>query len=278
MEADGTMEKYKKKNQATLRREMRKIRRNLEGVRELHGLPGALIIVDPRREEITVREAARMNVPVLSILDTDCDPDHADILIPGNDDAMSSVQLLLSRLADAVIEGRASVDEAALVSAQRSAAEDIRSREAPGRRMETRPGGGRPRSRTPQAGGRLGRRSTGRFADRRGGHADSVSIGEGQDKADSKDIQEAEAKAAEGAAKEGPAGGAPAKEGPGAEAAGTEVSAKESPAKVGAETPPQDAAPQETKAAPEEPKAAPEEPKAAPEEPKAGDAPDKTDS
>ena len=187
MEADGTLEVYKKKAQATLRREMRKIRRNLEGIRELRGLPAAIIVVDPRREEITVREAERMNVPVISILDTDCDPDHADILIPGNDDAMSSVQLLLSRLADAINEGRANLDEAAEVSAQRSATDDIRSREAQGRRPDARPGrpsgrpdsrpGGRGRSRTPQIGGRLGRRSTGRFADRLAGHADSVSIG-----------------------------------------------------------------------------------------------------
>ena len=176
MESDGSMERFKKKAQAGLRREMRKIRRNLEGIRDLNGLPGAIIVVDPRREEITVREAARMNVPVLCILDTDCDPDVADILIPGNDDAMSSVQLLMSRLSEAIIEGRASVDEGAIAEAQRTAADDIRSREAPGRRVEMRPG--RPRARTAPVGGRLGRKSTGRFADRRAGHADSVSIGQ----------------------------------------------------------------------------------------------------
>jgi len=172
MEADGSMEKYKKKNQATLRREMRKIRRNLEGVRDLHGLPGALIVVDPRREEITVREAARMNVPVVCILDTDCDPESADIVIPGNDDAMASVQLLMSKLADAVIEGRQGMSDEALAESQRAAASDARTRTVAGRRSQERPR--RPRG---GAGGRAGRTAGGRFAERHGGHSDSVSFG-----------------------------------------------------------------------------------------------------
>src|SRR5690606_21859345 len=81
MEASGVMEKFKKKDQASLRREMGKIRRNLEGVRQLYGLPGALVVVDPRREDNSIREARRMNVPVVAILDTDCDPASADIAI-----------------------------------------------------------------------------------------------------------------------------------------------------------------------------------------------------
>lgn len=191
MEADGTMERHKKKAQAMLRREMRKIQRNLEGLRTLHGMPGAMVVVDPRREEIAMREAQRMNVPVITILDTDCDPSLADIVIPGNDDAVSSVQLLLSRLAEAVIEGRANLDERAAMDAQRSAAEDPRARDVQGRRSQPgdRPGGdrggrggggggGRGRRSTPDAGvGRLGRKAGGRFADRAGGHADSVSVG-----------------------------------------------------------------------------------------------------
>ncbi|MEI6130896.1 MAG: 30S ribosomal protein S2, partial [Planctomycetota bacterium] len=121
LETTGALERYKKKDQSMMRREMKKIRRNLEGVRELHGLPGALVVIDPRREDNAMKEAARMNVPVLAILDTDCDPDLADIVIPANDDAMSSVQLILSRLADAVIEGRKQCDDATLRDAQRVA-------------------------------------------------------------------------------------------------------------------------------------------------------------
>jgi len=174
LESDGSMESYKKKDQATMRREMRKIRRNLEGVRELHGMPGAIVVVDPRREEITIREASRMNVPVICILDTDCDPDQADIVIPGNDDAMSSVQLLLSKLVDAIIEGRASITEEDLAQTQRAVADDARTRKVEGRRQDQR---GPRRSRGPQPGGRLGRTATGRFAEKHAGHSDSISFG-----------------------------------------------------------------------------------------------------
>jgi small subunit ribosomal protein S2 len=232
MEADGTMERHKKKAQAMLRREMRKIQRNLEGLRTLHGMPGAMVVVDPRREEIAMREAQRMNVPVIAILDTDCDPSLADIVIPGNDDAVSSVQLLLSRLAEAVIEGRANLDERAAMDAQRSAAEDPRARDVQGRRNQPgdRPGGGDRGGRgggggggrggrrpTPDAGvGRLGRKAGGRFADRAGGHADSVSIG-GE--------SEAAVPAAPAPAPAAEAPAAPAAEAPVAEAPVTEAPA-----------------------------------------------------
>jgi small subunit ribosomal protein S2 len=183
MEGDGSIERYKKKDQSTLRREMRKIRRNLEGVRELHGLPGAIVVVDPRREEICIREAARMNVPVVCILDTDCDPGQADILIPANDDAMSSVQLLLSRLSEAIIEGRQAVDEGMLIQAQKMAQEDLRTRDPFGRRSappggDRRGGRGAPGARRDggaAGAGRLGRRPAGRGAADQ--HAESVSFG-----------------------------------------------------------------------------------------------------
>jgi small subunit ribosomal protein S2 len=188
LESTGAMERYKKKDQSTMRRDMKKIRRNLEGVRVLHGLPGALVVIDPRREENAVKEAARMNVPVVCVLDTDCDPGYADIVIPANDDAMSSVQLILSRLSEAIVEGRKTCDESTLRDAQRMAAEDVRNRQAPGRRAEGgregRPGrdGGPGRGRGgPRGGGGGGggggRGGPGRFGDQRGGHADSISIG-----------------------------------------------------------------------------------------------------
>ncbi|MBK8977851.1 MAG: 30S ribosomal protein S2 [Planctomycetes bacterium] len=202
-EADGTMERHKKKAQSMLRREMRKIQRNLEGLRELAGMPGAIVVVDPRREDIALKEAARMNVPVIAILDTDCDPSLADIVVPGNDDAVSSVQLLMGRLVDAILEGRAGLDEQTLLQAQRAAADDPRARVVQGRggrgpgggersgggrgegggREGGRGGGGREggrgggRGRGGDSAGRLGRRSTGRFADRAGGHAETVSVG-----------------------------------------------------------------------------------------------------
>jgi small subunit ribosomal protein S2 len=189
LETTGGIEKYKKKDQSTMRREMKRIRRNLEGVRELHGLPGALIVVDPRREDNAMREAKRMNVPVVCVLDTDCDPSLADIVIPANDDAMSSVQLILGKLSEAIMEGRKQCDEMTLRDAQRTASDDVRNRQAPGRRADGRdgggrggrdgggrrggPGGGRRGPGGPGGGGGGG--GGGRFQS--GGHADSVSIG-----------------------------------------------------------------------------------------------------
>jgi small subunit ribosomal protein S2 len=191
LETTGGIEKYKKKDQSTMRREMKRIRRNLEGVRDLHGLPGALIVVDPRREDNAMREAKRMNVPVVCVLDTDCDPSLADIVIPANDDAMSSVQLVLGKLSEAILEGRKSADEGTLRDAQRSATDDVRNRQAPGRRStEGRDGGGRggrdggrrgpggPGGRRgPGGGGPPPGGGAGRFGGGGGTHAGSVSIG-----------------------------------------------------------------------------------------------------
>lgn len=178
LETTGGIDKYKKKDQSTIRREIKRIRRNLDGVRDLHGLPGALVVIDPRREENAMREAKRMNVPVVCILDTDCDPSLADIVIPANDDAMSSVQLILSKLAEAVMEGRSACDAGTLRDAQKAAQDDVRNKQAPGRRNERdgRGGGGMRRG---GPGGRGGRGGPGGGGGRfqAGGHATSVSIG-----------------------------------------------------------------------------------------------------
>lgn len=212
LEATGGIEKWKKKDQSTMRREMKRIRRNLEGVRDLHGLPGALVVVDPRREDNAMREAKRMNVPVVCVLDTDCDPSLADIVIPANDDAMSSVQLVLSKLAEAVNEGRQQCDESTLRDAQRTASEDVRNRQAPGRRSTEGRGEGQgrggPRRGGPRrdgggGGGGFGGRG-GKFA---GGHADSVSIGNDRAEADAGAAGGAAAGAAGGAAAPAPAEG-----------------------------------------------------------------------
>ncbi len=105
LEADGTFEVLSKKQQSRHRIEKKKILKNLEGIRELEQLPACLVVVDPKHEHIAVAEANKMRIPVLAVLDTDCDPDSVDITIPGNDDAMRSVNVLLNLLADAVEEG-----------------------------------------------------------------------------------------------------------------------------------------------------------------------------
>ena len=105
MEADGLLDAYSKKEGASLRREMRKIQRNLGGVRKMDKLPGALVIIDVKREKIAVREANKMGIPVVCLLDTDCDPDPVDIPIPGNDDAMQAIEIVIREMCKAVEEG-----------------------------------------------------------------------------------------------------------------------------------------------------------------------------
>ena len=107
MEEDGSVGQYSKKVISSLRREQRKILRNLAGIREMTSIPGAMVVIDPSREENAIKEAKKMGLVVIGILDTDCDPDGIDIVIPGNDDALRSVRLLVETLAKAVEEGAA---------------------------------------------------------------------------------------------------------------------------------------------------------------------------
>jgi len=105
METDGSWEHLSKKVVSSLRRELAKVRRNLGGLRTLKSLPGALVVVDPRHERIAVREAEKLGIPIVALADTDSNPEPLDIVIPGNDDALRSVQLVTRVLVDAVAEG-----------------------------------------------------------------------------------------------------------------------------------------------------------------------------
>jgi len=105
MEEDGSNSQLSKKMLSSMRRMRRKITRNLGGIREMTGMPGAMVVVDPAREANAVREARRMGVAVIGILDTDCDPASVDIVIPGNDDALKSVRLMIEQLVSSVEEG-----------------------------------------------------------------------------------------------------------------------------------------------------------------------------
>ena len=100
---------YSKKMVSQLNRELSKIRRNLLGIREMNRLPDAIVVVDPKREHIAVKEAQRMGIPTISLIDTDSDPDLVDLPIPGNDDSIRSIELMLTKLAEAVIEGRKAI-------------------------------------------------------------------------------------------------------------------------------------------------------------------------
>jgi small subunit ribosomal protein S2 len=111
IEANGLLPTFSKKRQSTLNRERKKIFTNLSGIREMNRLPEALIIIDPRREGIAVKEARLLGVKVVALIDTDSDPDVVDLPIPGNDDSIRSIDLVLSHISDAVIEGKATLPE-----------------------------------------------------------------------------------------------------------------------------------------------------------------------
>ena len=107
MDAQGLMAAESKKKEATLRREMRKITRNLSGIREMERMPGALVVIDCRREHLAIREARKLDIPTVCLIDTDSDPDLVDLIIPGNDDAMRAIELVVTELADSIQEGKA---------------------------------------------------------------------------------------------------------------------------------------------------------------------------
>lgn len=106
MEQDGVFEVLTKKEVARLRGQQERLERFLGGIKDMDGLPGALFVVDPRKERIAVSEARKLGIPVVAIVDTNCDPDEIDYVIPGNDDAIRAVKLMCSRIADAVLEGK----------------------------------------------------------------------------------------------------------------------------------------------------------------------------
>ena len=104
MEEDGTFELLPKKEVLEIRKEYDKLNKNLRGIREMDKLPNALVIVDPRKEEIAIREARKLNIPIFGVVDTNCDPDMVDYVIPGNDDAVRSVKLMIGVLTNAIAE------------------------------------------------------------------------------------------------------------------------------------------------------------------------------
>ena len=106
MEEDGTFDVLPKKEVLGLRHEMEKLNKNLGGIKDMKKLPAALFVVDPRKEHIAVLEARKLNIPIVATVDTNCDPDEVDYVIPANDDAIRAVRLLASKMADAVLEGR----------------------------------------------------------------------------------------------------------------------------------------------------------------------------
>ncbi len=110
-ETDGTFDKITKKERLFLTREKDKLKKVLEGVESMNRLPGALFVVDIKKESIAVKEALRLNIPVFAIVDTNCDPDPINYIVPANDDAVNTIELIVKYMADAVIEGVAKAKE-----------------------------------------------------------------------------------------------------------------------------------------------------------------------
>ena len=113
MEEDGTFDALPKKEVIKLNLEIERLEKFLGGIKEMKKLPGALFVVDPRKEKIAVAEAKKLGIPVVAIVDTNCDPDEIDYVIPGNDDAIRAVKLISATMANAYLEGKQGEQDAA---------------------------------------------------------------------------------------------------------------------------------------------------------------------
>ncbi len=123
MAEDGTFALLPKKEVVKLNLEIERLEKFMGGIKNMKKLPGALFIVDPRKEKIAVAEAKKLNIPIVAIVDTNCDPDEVDYVIPGNDDAIRAVKLIAGTIANAIIEGRQGADDAAAEQAAAAADE-----------------------------------------------------------------------------------------------------------------------------------------------------------
>ena len=124
MEADGTFDLLPKKEVIKLKLEIEKLEKFMGGIVNMKKQPAAMFIVDPRKERIAVQEAHKLGIPIVAIVDTNCDPDEIDYVIPGNDDAIRAVRLIAGAMADAVIEGRQGEQEAPAEAAEETSAEE----------------------------------------------------------------------------------------------------------------------------------------------------------
>ena len=124
MQEDGTFDLLPKKEVIKLNHEIEKLEKFLGGIKDMDKIPGALFIVDPRKEKIAVSEARKLGIPIVAIVDTNCDPDDVDYVIPGNDDAIRAVKLIASTMANAIIEGRQGEETAEEAAEEKAAADE----------------------------------------------------------------------------------------------------------------------------------------------------------
>lgn len=118
MKEEGTFDVLTKKEVAILEKEKDKLMKNLGGIKDMTDLPGAIFVIDPKKEKIAVSEAKRLAIPVVGVVDTNCDPDEIDYVIPGNDDAIRAIRLITSKMANAILEGKSILNKEAEDAAQ----------------------------------------------------------------------------------------------------------------------------------------------------------------
>lgn len=138
MEKDGTFAVLPKKEVIGLRKEMDRLEKFLGGIKEMKNLPQAIFIIDPRKERNAILEARKLNIPVFGIVDTNCDPDEVDYIIPANDDALRSVKLIVSKMADALLEAKGGLSDAPAEGEEVKVVEEVKTVERP-KRQENRP-------------------------------------------------------------------------------------------------------------------------------------------
>jgi len=124
MKEDGTFSALSKKEVAGLEKEKQKLDRNLSGIKDMPALPGAVFIIDPKKEKIAIAEARKLSIPIVSVVDTNCDPDEVDYVIPGNDDAIRAIKLITSKMAEAVLQGREAAAKIASAEAEKAAIQE----------------------------------------------------------------------------------------------------------------------------------------------------------
>ncbi|RPI38049.1 MAG: 30S ribosomal protein S2 [Nitrospiraceae bacterium] len=131
MKEDGTLQLLTKREAAALEKEREKLAKNLSGIKDMKALPGVIFIIDPKKEKIGVAEAKKLSIPTVAVVDTNCDPDEIDHVVPGNDDAIRAIKLLTSKMADAVLEGRAAITKEAQQEEEKEQIEEkVRTEEA----------------------------------------------------------------------------------------------------------------------------------------------------
>ena len=124
MKEDGTMSLLPKRETSALEKERVKLDKNLSGIKDMKRLPGVMFVIDPKKERIGIAEARRLSIPIVAVVDTNCDPDEIDYVVPGNDDAIRSIKLLTSKIANAVVEGRAALTKETEQEAEKAKAEE----------------------------------------------------------------------------------------------------------------------------------------------------------